>query len=269
MRRNLLLLNALALAICLPSLAHAQINAQSRSGTFGQRTLGSTLGNPTSSFGGANGGNAAAAGSLTGNERFVRGARQAGDFVGRGGTDTGAGMVGQQNAGATGGTGLGGMGGMNGMRGNMLGGRGGTSGLGGLFGSQMGQLGRNQFGNQFGQQNMRGGQGTRTQLRTPITLGFSNPGPTIASSRVTTQVTTRLTKIPRLQVTGPLSVTMEGSTAVLTGHVGSEGDRDLAERMVLLEPGISSVRNELQVRPAPEAVPVPTPAAVVTPPVND
>ena len=264
MRRNLLVLNALAIAICLPSLAQAQINAQSRSGTFGQRTLGGTLGNPTSSFGGTNGsGNAAAAGSLSGNERFIRGSRQAGDFVGRGGTDAGSGMVGQQNAGATGGAGLGGLGGMGGMRNNMMGGRGGLGGLGGMFGSQMNQFGRNQFG----QQNMRGGQGARTQLRTPISLGFSSP--VVASTRTTTQLTTRLTKIPSLQVTGPLSVTMEGSTAVLTGHVGSEGDRDLAERMVLLEPGISNVRNELQVRPAPEVVPIPAPAAVVTPPVND
>jgi osmotically-inducible protein OsmY len=43
------------------------------------------------------------------------------------------------------------------------------------------------------------------------------------------------------------SVTMDGSTAVLTGTVASAHDRKLAERMALLEPGVRSVRNELAV----------------------
>jgi hypothetical protein len=43
-------------------------------------------------------------------------------------------------------------------------------------------------------------------------------------------------------------VSVEGATATLRGEVASERDRTLAERLVLFEPGIDSVRNELKVR---------------------
>ncbi len=48
-----------------------------------------------------------------------------------------------------------------------------------------------------------------------------------------------------------VSVAIDGSTAVLTGVVPSAGERALAERMALLEPGVRTVRNELKITPQP------------------
>lgn len=277
MRRKLLSGIVLVVAVC-PSLAVAQ---SSGGGTFGQRNLGSTLGGSSSSaFGGSSLGSSGSfgsgsgvgssgmgaastgqnAGQVSANDRFVRGARQPGQFVGSDRTDYA--VVGQQNASG----GLGGGAGMNSMMG-----RGGTNQLGGLFGQQgMNQFGRNQA-NQM-QNNMgRGGQQSRP-LRATMQIGFTRSAG--ASLRTTTQFERRLTKIPQLTVTGPVQVSMEGATAVLKGYVASERDRDLAEKLALLEPGIGDVRNELQIRPAAdlpgaETIPTPEPAAEVTRPVDD
>lgn len=104
---------------------------------------------------------------------------------------------------------------------------------------QMGQLGR-MFG---GAMNTRGAR-TRENLRTSVELGFQAPAaptPTVVSSRVQN----RIARIPRIQEMGSVNVQMEGQTAVLQGQVASAQDRDLVARMLLLEPGISDVRNEL------------------------
>jgi hypothetical protein len=45
-----------------------------------------------------------------------------------------------------------------------------------------------------------------------------------------------------------LQVEVQQRTAILKGEVATESDRLLAEQLVLLEPGISQVRNQLQVR---------------------
>lgn len=273
MQRTWWLVALLAAAILIPSTAHAQ--GRQTSGAFGNRTLGGTLGGRSSGGGGSGlgttGQNLEGAGMVTGNERFVRGARQPGQFVGADTADTG--FVGNQNAavGGTGSMGLGttglgrgGLGGLGGM--SSMYGRGGTSALGGLFGGQgmnRGQLG--QMG-QFGMnQNMRG---NNRQLRVPITVGFTQP--LAASTATTTQLERRLTKIPQLRVK-QVQVEMEEGTVVLRGTVPTEQDRDLAARLALLEPGISAVRNELQVVPSsePETIQAPSPAAEVTPAVND
>ena len=49
---------------------------------------------------------------------------------------------------------------------------------------------------------------------------------------------------------GQVTVSMEGSTAVLTGTVATEHARDVLESLAMLEPGIAAVRNELLVNPA-------------------
>ena len=61
-------------------------------------------------------------------------------------------------------------------------------------------------------------------------------------------------KIPQVRGSGSVNVAMEGQIAVLRGEVKSQHDRDLIGRMLLLEPGVSDVRNELVVAP-----PVPSP----------
>lgn len=53
---------------------------------------------------------------------------------------------------------------------------------------------------------------------------------------------------PSLHATRPIEVLVEGRVATLRGEVASEHDRLLAERLILFEPGIDSVRNELKVK---------------------
>ena len=57
----------------------------------------------------------------------------------------------------------------------------------------------------------------------------------------------KLVRVFQVGSVGPIRVTMEGSTAVLTGVVASEQDRQLAEGVALLEPEVETVRNELTV----------------------
>ena len=60
----------------------------------------------------------------------------------------------------------------------------------------------------------------------------------------------RLGKLPSLHFTTPVSVALDGRTAILTGTVASAHDRDLAERVVLLESSVDDVQNQLVVAPA-------------------
>jgi osmotically-inducible protein OsmY len=134
-----------------------------------------------------------------------------------------------------------------------------------MFGAQ----GRNQFG--LNNLNQMGQNGQRQQLRVPMRLGFEVPVTVESQNRITTQLAGRLPKIPALRLTGPVEVSLDGQTVVLRGSVASDRDRDLAERLARLEPGISSVRNELLVDPPAAGLleVLPTPAAEVTPPVVD
>ncbi len=174
-------------------------------------------------------------GMIPSDARFLRDNREAGQIVG--GTAVGVGALRDQ----TGQTGQAGQ--MQGFQRTQTGfNMGGFNARGvNQFGNmgQMGQLGR-MFG---GAMNTRGAR-TRENLRTSVELGFQAPAaptPTVVSSRVQN----RIARIPRIQEMGSVNVQMEGQTAVLQGQVASAQDRDLVARMLLLEPGISDVRNEL------------------------
>jgi len=173
----------------------------------GQRTF-----NGSQSQGGTDGGTAV--GSLDGSERFLRGNRQ-GQFVGSDQGDTG--FVGGATAG------MNGMGGMNNLR-----------------SMQNFQQGRNQNRNRNQNQQAR-----NRQVRTSLSLGFKPPGN--VSSQATQRISGILKRSQHFEAVTPLAVEMRGRTAVLTGTVTSEADRDLVERVVLLEPGISQVQNDLMV----------------------
>jgi osmotically-inducible protein OsmY len=175
----------------------------------GQRTF-----NGSQSQGGADGGTAV--GSMDGSERFLRGNRQ-GQFVGSDGADTG--FVG----GVT--TGMNGMGGMN-NRGMM----------------QNFQQGRN---NQQYRNRNQNQQARNRQVRTSLSLGFKPPSN--VSSQATQRISGILKRSQHFEAVTPLAVEMRGRMAVLTGTVTSEADRDLVARVVLLEPGISQVQNDLMV----------------------
>lgn len=86
----------------------------------------------------------------------------------------------------------------------------------------------------------------RKQLRFPVSLGFKPMAQSIQAVSGE-RVQNRLARIPQLRENGPLTVEMDGRIAVLQGEVASEDARDLVARVVLLEPGISDVQNELRV----------------------
>lgn len=232
-------------AVILAGGAFVQAQAQNTSTTstaFGSRTYGGTqqssrtTGSNTSSMGqsGSMGGQGSALGQASSFGSSSN--RQQGGFVG----------ASSQNARSVG---------------NVMSGQ--NSGQMGGMGGQMGQFGQgrnNRNGqNGFGQQNNNNNNQPQGALRVPLKLGFT-PTP-VVSSAFSAQTTARLQKLPALKNQRGVNVAMEGSTVVLRGEVASEADRELAEGLMMLEPAVSAVRNELVVRsapPAPEALPAPS-----------
>jgi hypothetical protein len=84
----------------------------------------------------------------------------------------------------------------------------------------------------------------------PWTLGFT-PAP---AGVVSASLTARLENAKQIQKRSRISVTMQRDTAVLGGRVATEHDRDLAAAMLMLEPGVAQVQNELVVESPPPAV---------------
>lgn len=211
-------------------------SAGGSSGMFGARNLGSSLSGGNRGFaggGGAGRGGVAGAtmqdgnvGEIQGNERFVRGARQPGQFVGADGTDlpsflTQIATGGQINSG--------------------LNSRGGNRG--------QNQVNNFNQGNGGGRNAARNGQ--RATYRTTRIVGFDYPAPPEPTVKAVLQE--RLTKLPQLQSRGPIEVELQDRTAILRGVVATAHDRDLIERLALLEAGISRVQNELTVATPPSA----------------
>ena len=104
-------------------------------------------------------------------------------------------------------------------------------------------LQRNQNQNQNQQQNKK-------QLRIAIKAEIATTTAASTPTSLGRQFETRLTKLPGLDAQNAIHVKMEERTAVLTGSVVSDRDRRLVEGLALLEPGISAVRNELEVAAA-------------------
>lgn len=124
--------------------------------------------------------------------------------------------------------------------GGMLGGLGGLGG--GLGGFGRGNMG---FGNQANTQTS-----TEPQIRFRMTLGFSHPRPT--ETAISARFTQRLSRLPQLPSAPSVAVTMEDRTAILAGEVESEREKRLIEKLAMMEPGVSAVRNELTVKATPE-----------------
>ena len=177
----------------------------SRSGSGSRSGLGSSGG-----FG------ASTTGQIQGNERFVRGSRQAGDFVGAGGNSSGGttGFVGSQAAGA---------------RAARSGGNRGLSSLANRGGNQPNQSSRN----------------SRDSIRARVSLGFKVVRP--AAVDVVPRLHVQLAKIIQPKAGSPIQIEVDRGTATLRGAVASAHDRVIAERLALLEGGISKVKNELTV----------------------
>lgn len=255
-------------------------------GTFGNRSVGGGI----TASSGNRGVGLSSAGTVTAEGAI---SRSQDVFVGGSGTSSGgssirsmAGSTGGARSGGiqgfSGGTGMGGMGiggmGMGGMGGMGMLGLGGMGGIGGLGGTglQMRGLGMNtglggftagrnvgalNAGMGFGQTGRMGTQTGRRMFRTPLRLGAGIQAPVVSQQVVSTRLTARLGRLPALKNVGQVVVNLEGETAVLQGVVASDLDRERIARLLLLEPGINDVRNELQVNP--QVVP---PAAEPEPP---
>ena len=159
------------------------------------------------------------AGQIQGSERFIRGNRQPGEFVGAGGDSSGGtgGFVGSQMAGA-------GTTGSQGMQG--------LSSLAKLFGGQSNQSAKN----------------SRDSVRARVRLGFKVVRP--VATDVVPRLQLQLGKIIQPRSSSPIQIEVEKGTATLRGAVASAHDRAIAERLVLLEGGIWKVKNELTVSEA-------------------
>ena len=214
----------------------------SSSGTFGSRTTGSGVSSGSRSFSGSGGGANAAnmdpagagAGQITGNERFMRGNRQAGQFVGSDSGDA-ASFIGALTGGQNG---------------------------GGLFGGLTGLTGGN---NRRNNQANNGRNNNSTKKTMPVRVQVAFTHAALASGKVSAVLTRRLARVPTLS---GLGLDLTGRTAVLRGLVATDHDRDLAEQLVRLEPGISVVQNDLLVvgPPTPGDTPPPESPALESAP---
>jgi len=211
------------------SLAQSSSNRTTTSQTSGQSTTQSSGQSTSQSSGQASQGNTT--GQITGNERFLRQNRDPGQMVGGGGVGVGN-MRGETDAGGDGGS--------------------------SMFGSQSRFSSSNPMMSSFMNSSMFNSRyNQRQQLRVPLRLGptgvtFSPSTPAVATGP-NLRVQDRLARIPQLKNPAAVKVEMEGQVAILRGQVTTPHERDLVARLVLLEPGVADVRNELQLASAPAA----------------
>ena len=150
-------------------------------------------------------------GGVQGNERFVRGNRQAGQFVGGSTADA---FVGSMTGSA------------NGFN-------------AGNFAAGLGQRNNRNNTNQNRNNSQR-----KINVRTQLSIGFRYPKLRTSVIQMKTRTLMNSKSIARL---GPIEVDVVDRTARLRGVVANEADRELAVRLVRLEPGISKVEDELVV----------------------
>jgi hypothetical protein len=94
---------------------------------------------------------------------------------------------------------------------------------------------------------MRAPRGSRMYLpRLRVDFSFETP----ASSEIGRRVVTQLQATETLTTLAPIEVSVADGKATLRGVVASERDREMAELVARFEPGIASVKNEIQVRPS-------------------
>lgn len=92
-----------------------------------------------------------------------------------------------------------------------------------------------------------GGAGQNQENQTPIPftlkLGFK---PKLRSpAEVARTLTSRMVRLPLPVKFANMSVAVQGTTAIITGQVPTHEDAEVAKQLVLLEPGIEDVQNDL------------------------
>ena len=156
------------------------------------------------------------AGDLQGNERFLRGNRAAADFVGSDQREQ-QGFVGSEQA----------------------------RGAGAVTSSVAGLRERTDRSSQMNRPLTLPGVDEMYHPR--LRLGFALPGPSVTVADLGRRVTEELAAPNRFSERSQIVVSVEGRMATLRGEVASARERDLAELVVLVEPGISQAKNELNV----------------------
>ena len=250
-------LAAVGAVLGIQELAWGQLQSTTQQSMFGSRTLGGfpTAGNRT--FSGSSLGSSSLSGSGLGSSSFGRtGSSGLGgsSSFGRSSTGTGTGMSGLQ----TGST-------ERFVRGNRQPGQfvgADTRDVSGILGSlgagtntrsnqnfnarAISGQGRNRVNQPGG--TARGARGGRSgeQLAVAVELGFEPPAAS-APEVLSDTLTTKIGQSKRIQTIQPIEVSLADGTAILRGVVATPHDRELAEQWMLLEPGVRSVRNELQV----------------------
>jgi osmotically-inducible protein OsmY len=116
-----------------------------------------------------------------------------------------------------------------------LGGLGGIGGLGGLAGG----LGRNRLGGN----NQNQSKSTFRAAVRPDVVSSQERRPNVSS-----QLQQRLSRVPLPERLRGVRATYEDGNVVLRGSVATEADKRMMERLVQLEPGVDSVRNEVAVQ---------------------
>jgi hypothetical protein len=90
-----------------------------------------------------------------------------------------------------------------------------------------------------------GGSGIRTELC--VAFDHTSPDP----NKISVLLTQRLAAMKSIHCLAPVRVEVQGQVALLRGLVETEHDRSLAGQIVLLEPGIAALRNEIAVSTTP------------------
>lgn len=204
------------LSVCLACLVWLLAVEGLQAQMFGSRPAGSVLSNNalgTADTSGVTGG----VGSVKFNERFIRGNRRPGDFVGRDARER-KGFVGTQQGGQS-------------RRARPV-----------VTGRVQGAPDANRTASHPGAHGS-GPAEPRLSVAFPVT---PPTGEEVAAS-----LARQLQASPGFQATSRIEVSVEDGRATLRGEVASARDRTLAEQLALFEPGIDSVRNELKVKPRP------------------
>lgn len=71
----------------------------------------------------------------------------------------------------------------------------------------------------------------------------------MASGQVEQVANQRIVQIPQRHGLGSVNVSMQGRVATITGTVTTEKQRRMSELLMRLEPGVSSVQNNVIVTP--------------------
>jgi hypothetical protein len=153
--------------------------------------------------------------------------------------------------------------GRSGMGGGMYGGQGGGQAFVGRDSGDMAavfnQMGRasTQFFNQMNRNSRGGNRNNRNQqnantpetaasnVRVRLELAFNPARPT--PTAVANTVRTRLASILPDQGVAQPDVSLDGNVVVLRGVAASDTQRQVLERLIAMEPGVMSVRNEMTV----------------------